>query len=115
MLAHADIITNIKVQSVIRHFLAKKREDSLNIMTAVMKNVGPLDGDKSNSDDDFAFIISQSTGDILQIERMNNEDYFTLNLDRLKISRGAAAGHVLHYDYVDAQVYVCSTDVLKAF
>lgn len=46
---------------------------------------------------------------------MNNEDYFSLNLDRLKLSRGAAVDHVLHYDYVDAQVYVCSTDVLKAF
>lgn len=46
---------------------------------------------------------------------MDNEEYFELNLERLKVSRGAASGHTIHYNLVDPQIYVCSTDVLKAF
>ncbi|KAL4440778.1 hypothetical protein ABPG74_013759 [Tetrahymena malaccensis] len=115
LLCYGDMVSNIKLQSAIKHFLWKKKENSLNIMTAVLKKTHPFDSNRTYQDDDFAFVIEKQSGDILQIENINKEDYFELNLERLKVSKGAALGQKIHYNYLDNQIYICSLDVLKAF
>lgn len=59
------MISNIKLQSAIKHFLWKKKENSLNIMTAVLKKTHPFDSNRAFADDDYAFVIEKQSGDIL--------------------------------------------------
>lgn len=32
---------------------------------------------------------------------MHNEEYFELNLERLKVSKGSSFGKTIHYNYLD--------------
>jgi len=82
----------MQLQSAIRHFLSKKREDSLNIMTDVLRTASCIDSGRSIMDDDYGYVIDSTNGDILQVENMRNEVVFNLNLERLKVSKGAAKG-----------------------
>ena len=92
VLAYGDMVSNFNLQSAIRHFLSKKREDSLNIMTTVLRTASCMDSSRSIMDDDYGYVIDSSNGDILQVENMSNEAVFSLNLERLKVSKGSGKG-----------------------
>ena len=57
LLSFGDMICNIKLQQIVSHFFAKKKENPLNIMTTILRKVNPFDNSRCFSEDDYSFLL----------------------------------------------------------
>lgn len=112
VLISGDVISNINLKDAISFHKLKRKADSNNVMTVVLKKVQPLAGAKPLLDD-LTVAMNRESSQIVLFENSFKRKSVSVCMDLLSEHR--PAGLRFHTDLLDCHVDICSPELMLQF
>ncbi|CAB3992205.1 translation initiation factor eIF-2B subunit epsilon-like [Paramuricea clavata] len=110
ILVHGDLVSNIKLDKVLKEHKERRQKSKSSIMTMIYKPAAP-DHKTRSAEDDVFLAIASSSNRILHWEKTYKKNKFWLPLELFIENTDVK----LRYDLLDCGISVCSTEVPQLF
>jgi len=111
ILLSGDVVSNIKLDKVLKAHKERVKADKYNIMTMVLKNAEP--GHRTRTlDDDMVVAMDSKTGHLLHYDNNASSGVVSTDLEVLSQAQGDIE---FRYDLMDSHIDICTPEVLMLF
>lgn len=110
ILVHGDLVSNIKLDKILKEHKERRQKSKSSIMTMVYKSASPDHRTRCKEEDVF-LAIDSSSNRILHWEKTKNKKTFSLPLELFTEIPDVK----MRYDLLDCGISICSTEVPQLF